>query len=431
MSKVIYSKYSNERARKFALRTDIVADHDRCYVKKIPLYPEGRMHVENIGRWYQELSQRYGNTKIHMNQCGMQQDYLMLEYLEGPTLENILDTCLMRGDVEGLVSCLLEYLDEVKKGFWLGHFDVTPEFEKVFGHVELPQELEAGDIVDIDMVLNNVLVQENEWNLIDYEWTFEFPIPYHFVVYRILLYYLNGNSARNSLHELNLMEKAGLTREEIQEYEKMERHFQDIYVTQQKDDRQRHIPIRDLYEEVSPGVVDLTGLRFQDQSERAARMVQLYQAPDLGFTEEHSEMKKLHKEGVFLDYFSVEPSSRYVRLDPCSKYCMVKNLRMQWGQDILNYRTNGILIEDGSLFFPLDDPQIIVERPEGGMGDFRVYFEIEYLSLDEALYQMQKLYGEQRRALEQAKQQVQRTEETIRAMENTKVWKAYRKIKRN
>ena len=104
---------------------------------------------------------------------------------------------------------------------------------------------------------------------------------------------------------------------------------------------------------------------------------------------------------------------------------------MQWGQDILNYRTNGILIEDGSLFFPLDDPQIIVERPEGGMGDFRVYFEIEYMSLDEALYQMQKLYGEQRRALEQAKQQVQLTEETIRAMENTKVWKAYRKIKRN
>ena len=34
MSKVIYSKYSNERARRFALRTDIVSDHDRRYVKK-------------------------------------------------------------------------------------------------------------------------------------------------------------------------------------------------------------------------------------------------------------------------------------------------------------------------------------------------------------------------------------------------------------
>ena len=211
----------------------------------------------------------------------------------------------------------------------------------------------------------------------------------------------------------------------------MERHFQDVYVTQQNDELHRHIPIRDLYEEISPGIVDLTGLRFQDQSERAARMVQLYQAPDTGFTEEHSEKKDLHKEGVFLDYFPIEPSSRYVRLDPCSKYCIVKKLRMQWGEEIMNYTTNGIAMEDGSLFFPLDDPQIIVERPEGGIGDFRVYFEIEYLSLDEALYQMQRLYGEQRRALAQAKQQVQRTEETIRAMENTKVWKAYRKIKRN
>ena len=158
--------------------------------------------MENIGRWYQELSQRYGNTKIYMNQCGMQQDYLMLEYLEGQTLENILDMLLMEGKVEELVRCLLEYLDEVKKGFWLGHFEATPEFEKVFGHVELSHELEAGDVVDIDMVLNNVLVQGSEWNLIDYEWTFAFPIPYHFVVYRILLYYLNGNSARNCLHVL-------------------------------------------------------------------------------------------------------------------------------------------------------------------------------------------------------------------------------------
>lgn len=430
MSKVIYSKYSNERARRFALRTDIVSDHDRRYVKKTPLYPEGRDHVEKIEHWYHELSRRYGNTKIRMNQCGMQQEYLMLEYLEGRTLESILDTFLMEGKTEELVSCLLEYLDEVKNGFWLGHFEATPEFEKVFGHVELPGELEAGDIVDIDMVLNNILVQGDEWNVIDYEWTFEFPIPYHFVVYRILLYYLNGNSARDSLHELNLMEKAGLTLEEIQEYEKMERHFQDVYVTQQRDGQQKHIPIRDLYEEVSPGVVDLTGLRFQDQSERAARMVQLYQAPDLAFTEERSETKDLHKEGIFLDYFAIEPSSRYVRLDPCSRYCIVKKLRMQWGEEIVNYRTNGISMEDGTLFFPLDDPQIIVKRPEDGMGDFRVYFEIEYLSLDEALYQMQKLYSSQRKALNQAQEEVRRREETIRAMENTKVWKAYRKIKK-
>ena len=103
---------------------------------------------------------------------------------------------------------------------------------------------------------------------------------------------------------------------------------------------------------------------------------------------------------------------------------------MQWGEDIMNYRTNGILMEEGSLFFPLDDPQIIVERPQGGMGDFRVYFEIEYLSMEETLYQMQKLYKEQRRTLDQTKQDVMCKEETIRAMENTKVWKAYRKIKK-
>ncbi len=431
MNKMIFTKYSNERARRFSLRTDIVEDCQtgvRC-VKKHAMYPNGGDHIRNIQRWYQELSQRYGESGIRLNRCELIGDELTLEYLEGDTLEHVLDKYLLEKRDAQLVDILFAYLEEVKKGFTQENFHITPEFEKVFGHVSLPSKLLCGDVVDIDMVLNNVVVDQG-WTLIDYEWTFDFPIPYHFVVYRILTYYLNGSSSRNVLHSLKLMERAGLTQEEIAAYERMERYFQNTYVVSGAVEGARHVPIRDLYDAISPGTVDLTGLRFQDQSEREARKVQLYQAPDLNFTEEHSEKKDLHKAGVFLNYFSIESNSQYVRLDPCSKYCVLWNLQMQWGEEILNYQTNGIIREDGSLFFAVDDPQIIVKRPKGGMGDFRAYFEVQYLDMGEALYQMQKLYGQQRRELTQTKEQLKQKEDLIRSMENTKVWKAYRKIKK-
>lgn len=431
MSKIIFTKYSNERARRFALRTDIIQAGEPFgrYVRKRAMYPNGSDHIRNIERWYKELSRRYGESGIHLNQCQLQEDGLKLEYLEGDTLEHVLDKYLLEKRTTQLVDILFAYLEEVKKGFTLENFHMTPEFEKVFGHVSLPENLLSADVADIDMVLNNVVVSQG-WTLIDYEWTFDFPIPYHFVVYRILTYYLNGSSSRDALHSLNLMEKAGLTEEEIAVYERMERHFQNTYVVSGAVEGERHVPIRDLYDAISPGTMDLTGLRFQDQSEREARKVQLYQAPDLNFTEERSEKKDLHKAGVFLNYFSIEPDCRYVRLDPCSKYCILQNLQMQWGEEILNYQTNGIIREDGSLFFALDDPQIIVRRPKGAMGDFRAYFEVQYLDMEEALYQMQKIYGQQRRELIQTKDQLKQKEDLIRSMENTKVWKAYRKIKK-
>lgn len=429
MSNIIYTKYSNERARRFALRTDIVQEGANRLVQKQALYPEGEGHIQNISRWYQELGHCYQGTRIGLNRCGLSEDGLRLEYLEGQTLEQILDGYLLAGNITQLEDSLFEYLEEVKKGFTLEGFEVTPGFEEVFGKVLLPSELLCGSVTDIDMVLNNVLVNQ-EWTLIDYEWTFGFPIPYHFVVYRILYYYLNGNITRNCLHELDLYEKAGLSEEELEIYKQMEHHFQGIYVTSEVDGDQ-YVPLRELYEVITPGTMELSKLLLQEQNEARSRMVQLYQSPTLDFSEERSEWKKLHKEGAFLNCFSIESDARYVRLDPCSKYCVLRNLQMQWGKEIRNYRTNGIVQKDGSIFFPMDDPQIIVERPEGAIDDFRAYFEVTYLNKEDALDGLRSLYSRQREELSRTKATLGQREALIHEIENTKVWKAYRKIKRN
>lgn len=431
MCKIIFTKYSNDRAGRFALRTDILEDDKKQrYVRKRPLSEACTEHIRNIVRWHEDLKAAYAGTKIQVDACESRPDGLYLEYLEGDTLEHVLDGYLLEGNTEKLIRVLDEYLSEVKKGFTLPEFQMTEKFQEVFGTVSLPKELLCGRVTDVDMVLNNVVVHKG-WTLIDYEWSFDFPIPYHFVAYRILSYYLNGSNSRRPLRSLGLYERAGLTEKEMEIYENMERHFQDVYVVSEEGSGKRHMPLRDLHREISPGTVDLTELHFMEQRERENRQVQLYEAPDekWSFTEEHCQNREASENGIFSGTFTVGEQSRFVRLDPSLGSCIVRKLKIVWGQEVTPCYTNGILGKDGNLFFAMDDPQMIIERPQGAGKELKVSFQAEYLKQAEALRYLQECYQRQSHRLARTEAKLKQKEALIHEMENTKVWKAYRKIK--
>ena len=52
----------------------------------------------------------------------------------------------------------------------------------------------------------------------DYEWSFDFPIPVNYVIYRIIQNYLYGNVERKALNKELLYKRAGLTEQEIAQY---------------------------------------------------------------------------------------------------------------------------------------------------------------------------------------------------------------------
>lgn len=261
MKKVIFSKYSNERARKFAIRTDICEEEDGSRsVRKTACYPEGQAHIERVASWYEKLEKAYEGTEISMNRCVLTEEGLVPEFLTGRTLEDELDEMLTAGRVQECICRLLEYIDAVKKAGSNELFTVTPEFTEVFGEVLLPGGLTCAKVTDIDMVIANAIVKEDGWVHMDYEWTFDFPIPVHFVIYRILMYYLENGAVREPLRKENLYERAGLTGQEMEQYRQMEAHFQDYLVG-------NHKPLRNLYASVSPGSEDF---RMADQMKKAA-----------------------------------------------------------------------------------------------------------------------------------------------------------------
>ena len=62
MKEIIFSKYSNERSRSFAIRTDIVEEDGKRWLEKKWLYPEGKEHVLRMKKWNQKLDQMYGEV---------------------------------------------------------------------------------------------------------------------------------------------------------------------------------------------------------------------------------------------------------------------------------------------------------------------------------------------------------------------------------
>lgn len=429
MNKIVFTKYSNERAKAYALRTDIVDGPGGRLVCKKAMYPQGISHIRSIAHFYEELSRIYRNTGIRMNRCEQKEDEVRLEYLEGETLENILDGYLLEEKHDLLIHTLFSYLDEVKKGFTREKFVVTAQFEEVFGPVSLPEGLLCADTADIDMVLNNVLVNDG-WTLIDYEWSFDFPIPYHFVVFRILNYYLHGSSTRSCLIPYDLMGKAGLTQEEVEVYRQMEEHFQKVYVLTDPEEQQRHVPVRFLYDDITPGILDVRELGFQALDRRGMHLVQLYQAPDMGFSEEKSEKRSPGETGCFQGTFRAEEQTQYVRLDPASACCVVRHLSVIWGTELCVIQTNGYRMEDGGWLFVSEDPQMLFARPEGADAQIQVQFSIEYLTAEEALRQAEIVMGELQRQKNEMNIQLENRQLQIQQMENTKIWKAYRKLKK-
>ena len=196
----IYSKFSNDRADIYAIRTDITENGaGKRRVLKYPDSPAAVAHVENIARFGKLLKERYEEGGLHVNRCEIirQPDGLpcaSLEYLEGVTLEELLDNCLEEGDQEGFYALFEEYLEKIR----------------------VHQEMEVSDY---DLVFGNILIDaEGRWNLIDYEWTFEERVDMEALAYRSLYCYQMGDGSRKGLSMEPFLRRLGISEEKAEEY---------------------------------------------------------------------------------------------------------------------------------------------------------------------------------------------------------------------
>jgi len=105
-----YVKFSNERAAEFSLRTEIRVDQKQKK-RVFKLGETSQKHILHILDCYEKLSDLYGKTRIRLNKCVPCQDGIELEYIQGTTLEEVLDSYIEKKQYEKVWDMMKSYLD--------------------------------------------------------------------------------------------------------------------------------------------------------------------------------------------------------------------------------------------------------------------------------------------------------------------------------
>lgn len=275
LERTIYSKYSNERAKRFCIRTDIVMnDAGEKKVYKHALTPEGSAHIAQIAGFCQKLNEAYSGSTISFCPCVLKTEqqtaYAAFPFLLGASLQDVLKRAVEAGDDREVEHILGEYIRRISESGGELPFAVTEEFKTVFG--TLPEEADAvfakagtharnsAQVSDIDMILSNLFVTEGDaaaadvkWQVIDYEWTFDFPIPKGFLIYRGLYFAYCQVLYRTDWSLEQLLAMAGITDEEAVLYQSMEEHFQKYMGT-------GTLPVRNMQRAMGTRIVTLAEL---------------------------------------------------------------------------------------------------------------------------------------------------------------------------
>lgn len=364
---ILYSKYSNDRDERFAIRTDIVENESGRIVRKVPVSKEAISHVRQMKRWEETLDAAYRKAGLRANRCELKGDVACFEFLHGNTMEERLDMLRAARDYAGLAAALQDYknllLGALKEE--LRPFAKTETFVEMFGNPDLKKAYEGAPVNNLDWIFGNLMETEEGTQIIDYEWTFEVQVPASYLIWRALSLYLHS---RDDLQNLGLMAQLGITEEEERIFEEMEHHFQ-LWLLGGS------VTIGAQYLATAGRTISLeemTGFAKKNRIQvYADRGEGIREADSFWVTTEPDKQGTVHLELL------LPPGVKGLRIDPAESPCLVKVKRLLGelgGSYELAYHHNGRELEDQGILYTTTDPQITVTNLVEGTG--RVYLEL-------------------------------------------------------
>lgn len=342
-----YVKYSNDRKPEFCIKTVQRKAAQGKIIEKHPLCEAAWEHIEKTAQISEKLMQRYKGSGLLVNRCRLEKGNdgkpcLNLEYVEGVRLEELLDACLEKKDIDGFGRLFDEYLRRVSYG----------------------EEIQAADY---DLIFANLIIPgdvESEWTIIDYEWSFEKSIEAKEIAFRAIYCYLLENENRNALNLDLIMEKLDITQSDAEQYRRQEMAFQQ-YVTG------RQMSMAQIREALGYPVYTVEDFcRGQKQADSRDR-IQIYEDTGRGFQEEQSffidetaeDALQVTPEGMMELEVVIAGGRSALRIDPCSDFCLVYLREIRWNGVAVpvkgrQVQLNGLKVGENTYVFVTADPNI-------------------------------------------------------------------------
>ncbi len=363
---IIFTKYASNRKEKFKVATQIFKKNDIDFgVRKIPMCESAKPYLRNIYNSYLKLKPLYETETIFINQAILQKDYIEFEYINGQSLEDLLDKHLKEGDMDGFIDLLQQYYQYIKKISVRKTFQNTEEFIQIFGLCTI-KEMDIIPVpANIDLIFSNIIVSNNIWTIIDYEWTFSFEIPMEYVLFRSMYVYLSENSQLRTAAKEVIKETFKLTGKSMTEYEFFEQNFQ-RYIYDEKELFMKNNLQKNRYNfnEI------LVGQKTQE--------FQIFFDFGYGFNEANSYILKQTAKNIYHLVISIPEKTQKIRIDPGNDVCFVQIFHSFFydssNSKYASYTTNGITIDNGQIIYLHNDPQIIINTEEN--------FNMELLIVD-------------------------------------------------
>ncbi len=373
----IYVKYSNDRAKAYALRTDIVKNMSGYEVRKVPVSSEARAHVQRMKEWEEKLTPLYGRQQLGVNRCVMKKEAACFEYLDGRTLEERLDELRSRREYAAMTEEVGRFQSLLKEtlGPELVPFEKSRQFVEMFGDPEFLRPYQGAPVNNLDWIFGNLMETETGVCVIDYEWTFEVQVPALYLVWRALSLYMHS---REDVKGLGWMAQAGISAEEEAVFEEMEHHFQ-LWLLQGT------VPIGAQYLKTAGRTI---GLEEMLKTVRKNR-VQVYVNRGEGYSEAESFWveTKPDKRGVVHLEVVLPEGVKNVRLDPAECPCLVKVKQMRGelgGTYELEYVHNGRELEEQGILYTTPDPNLTVTNLVWGTQRMYVEMTVQEMYADVA-----------------------------------------------
>ncbi len=378
MNKIIYTKFSNERAPEFAVKTDIVKYEDGSKgVRKSPADKKADLFVRQLPVRYEKIKKLFENTKIVPCSCvwDNEEECAEFEFVNGISLEKQLDIYLEENNYDKLFSLINDYFDICRKTSNL-EFAVSEEFESVFGEVHLSNCYKSFQLSNIDMIFENILINEKCWMLIDYEWCFEFAVPVDFILYRALHYYVYTRKSREILIEKGIFDLLGDAKEDISVFAAMEKSFQK-YI------EGNIVAVRTLYSFLGQTAHNIVKILVDGAPGYTLNHIEIYKNYGDGFVfQEREKYDAVLNGNICKIRISVEDSVKMLRVDPApcgcglkvTKFCAIWEDEQEDLAEIVSY--NGVKVAENIYIFSNNDPWFWIDIADGKRGIVELEYEI-------------------------------------------------------
>ena len=331
-----YCRYSNDRNWETCIKTEIIEEDGVKRVRKQACNEFSADHIRHIYQSYLKLKERYKGSKLSINKCKLGENklpFVEFEFVEGITLEEMFDEYLKKDDLDGFHELFAEYVKRISYG-------------------------EEQSVADYDMIFANILVHNNKWTVIDYEWTVESRVDTKEIAFRSLYCYLLENEKRNKCDVSRALDLLGIKPEDMPDYQQREVHFQ-------KQVMGRRMSMSQIRELLNQGM--FAPVKWMGKIEESAGKdrVQVYEDKGNGYSEDMSYFVEDAYQGEHsLEMvLKVDGDVKHLRIDPAMDSCICRIKEFTFNGEAVPFANRKAVTINGkmavnTMVFATKDPNI-------------------------------------------------------------------------